>query len=60
MLAVLNESLRLYPPVTAGLVRMTPPEGSMIAGQYVAGNVSTLPERDHLPLPLHVSVVLCD
>ena len=31
--AVLNESLRLYPPVTAGLVRMTPREGSMIAGQ---------------------------
>ena len=55
MLAVLNESLRLYPPVTAGLVRMTPPEGSTIAGHYVAGNVSALPEGVYLPRPLHIS-----
>ncbi len=42
MLAVLNEALRLYPPVTAGLVRKTPPEGATIAGHYVAGNVGTM------------------
>ncbi len=40
MLAVLNESLRLYPPVVSGLVRLTAPQGSMIAGQHVPGNVS--------------------
>ncbi|KAI0385322.1 putative cytochrome P450 [Hypomontagnella monticulosa] len=37
MLAVLNESLRLYPPVTSGLVRQVPGSGEQIAGQFVAG-----------------------
>ncbi|KAI1343972.1 putative cytochrome P450 [Xylariaceae sp. FL0016] len=37
MLAILNEALRLYPPVTSGLVRMVPPEGATIAGHYVTG-----------------------
>lgn len=40
MLAVLNESLRLYPPVTSSLVRAVPGEGAEIAGQYVVGGVS--------------------
>lgn len=35
MLAVLNESLRLYPPVTSSLARMVPGKGADIAGQYV-------------------------
>ncbi|KAI0974801.1 isotrichodermin C-15 hydroxylase [Xylaria arbuscula] len=35
MLAILNESLRLYPPVTAGLVRTTPKGGAEIAGTFV-------------------------
>ncbi|RYP67847.1 hypothetical protein DL771_007024 [Monosporascus sp. 5C6A] len=35
MLAVLNESLRLYPPVTSGLVRVVPPGGEQIAGHWV-------------------------
>ncbi|KAI1418230.1 putative cytochrome P450 [Hypoxylon sp. FL1857] len=37
MLAILNESLRLYPPVTSSLVRIVPPGGEQIAGQFVAG-----------------------
>ncbi|KAI1388851.1 putative cytochrome P450 [Hypoxylon trugodes] len=36
MLAILNESLRLYPPVTSGLVRSVPEGGEQIAGHYVA------------------------
>jgi cytochrome P450 len=39
--AVINESLRMYPPVASGLVRVVPPEGKHIAGEYVAGGVSS-------------------
>ncbi|KAI0860486.1 isotrichodermin C-15 hydroxylase [Xylaria cubensis] len=35
MLAILNEALRLYPPVTAGLVRNVPKGGAEIAGHFV-------------------------
>ncbi|KAK0641454.1 isotrichodermin C-15 hydroxylase [Cercophora newfieldiana] len=37
MLAVLNESLRMYPPVTSNLVRIVPPGGAHIAGQFIPG-----------------------
>ncbi|KAK7743643.1 hypothetical protein SLS62_010546 [Diatrype stigma] len=37
MLAALNEALRLYPPVTSGLVRVVPAGGELIAGHYVPG-----------------------
>ncbi|PBP24706.1 toxin biosynthesis cytochrome P450 monooxygenase [Diplocarpon rosae] len=37
LLAVLNEALRIYPPVPGNLVRITPPEGCTIAGRYVPG-----------------------
>ncbi|KAK6193011.1 hypothetical protein LQW54_012895 [Pestalotiopsis sp. IQ-011] len=37
MLAVLNESLRLYPPVTSSLAREVPGKGADIAGHYVPG-----------------------
>ena len=40
MLAVLNETLRCYPPLTAGMVRVVPPEGAHIAGHYVPQGVS--------------------
>jgi cytochrome P450 len=40
--AVINESLRMYPPVVADLIRVVPPEGKQIAGHYVAGGVSVL------------------
>ncbi|KAK0730910.1 isotrichodermin C-15 hydroxylase [Lasiosphaeris hirsuta] len=37
MLAVLNEALRMYPPVSSGLVRQVPEGGAQVAGQYVPG-----------------------
>ncbi|KAI1354177.1 isotrichodermin C-15 hydroxylase [Xylaria sp. FL0043] len=45
MLAILNEALRLYPPVTAGLVRTTPKGGTQIAGHFVPEG--TLVEVQH-------------
>lgn len=35
---VINEALRLYPPVPTGLQRLTPPEGLTIAGRFVPGD----------------------
>ncbi|KAI6092809.1 putative cytochrome P450 [Hypoxylon rubiginosum] len=35
MLAILNEALRLYPPVTSGLVRVVPLGGEQVAGHFV-------------------------
>lgn len=55
---VLEESLRMYPPVPEMLPRKTPPGGEMIAGQFVPGNVSSFPSSYPfrlLPLPLHSS-----
>ena len=40
MLAVLNESLRMFPPVVSGLVRVVPEGGAVIAGGFVPGGVS--------------------
>ena len=37
--AVVNESLRIYPPVAGSGPRVTPPGGSMIAGYYIPQNV---------------------
>lgn len=38
--AVIEESFRLYPPVPGVLGRRTLPEGNVIDGQYIPGNVS--------------------
>jgi cytochrome P450 len=38
LLAVLDETLRMYPPVPTTLPRLTPPQGATILGQYVPGN----------------------
>ncbi|KAJ6032478.1 cytochrome P450 monooxygenase [Penicillium herquei] len=38
MLACLNEALRLYPPIAAGLPRLVPSKGHVILGKYVPGN----------------------
>ncbi|KAK3320293.1 cytochrome P450 [Cercophora scortea] len=35
LLAVINESLRMYPPVTSGLVREVPVGGGTVAGHYL-------------------------
>ncbi|TDZ32606.1 Trichothecene C-15 hydroxylase [Colletotrichum spinosum] len=36
--AVLEETLRMYPPVPSALPRITPPSGQEILGQWVPGN----------------------
>ncbi|KAK1991551.1 cytochrome P450 [Colletotrichum falcatum] len=38
--AVLEESLRIYPPVPTALPRRTPPEGSEVLGQWIPGNTT--------------------
>jgi cytochrome P450 len=40
---IINETLRLHPPVPSGLQRLTPPEGAVIAGKFISGgmNVTT-------------------
>lgn len=35
--AVLNEGLRMMPPVTCGFPRCVPPEGDMVCGKFVPG-----------------------
>lgn len=40
LLSIINETLRLYPPVPGGLQRLTPPEGAVIAGCYIPGNMN--------------------
>lgn len=40
MLAVLDEVMRMYPPVVSGLPRLTAEGGAMIAGEYVPEDVS--------------------
>jgi cytochrome P450 len=42
MMAVLQETLRIYPPVPATIPRKTQPGGDVICGQYVPENVSAI------------------
>lgn len=44
MLAVLNEALRLYPPVTSNLVRVVPHGGDRISDLWVPEGVRTSPD----------------
>lgn len=37
--ALINETLRLHPPVPSGTQRMTPSEGITIGDQYIPGDV---------------------
>ena len=39
---VINETLRLHPPIPSGGLRDTPPEGLDIAGTYIPGGVTVL------------------
>jgi cytochrome P450 len=39
-LAVLDEAMRIHPPVPHGSIRVTPQEGAIISGEWVAGGVS--------------------
>ncbi|KIW10687.1 hypothetical protein PV08_11651 [Exophiala spinifera] len=38
--AIINETLRLQPPVPSGLYRKTPPEGISIDGIYIPGDIN--------------------
>ena len=38
--AVIDETLRLHPPVPTAIPRLTPPEGIQIGETYVPGNVT--------------------
>ena len=38
--ACLDESLRMFPPISHGLTRETPPEGSEIAGEFIPGGTT--------------------
>ena len=38
--ACLDESLRIFPPISHGLTRQTPEEGSEIAGHYIPGGTT--------------------
>ena len=38
--AVINEALRLHPPVPTALQRLTPPEGINIGGTFIPGNMT--------------------
>lgn len=49
MLAVLNETLRCYPPLTAGMVRVVPSEGASIAGHYAPEGVSVYHSIPYTP-----------
>ena len=40
--AVLEEGLRMYPPTPSTIPRVTPPEGDVICGQRIPGNVGVL------------------
>ncbi|KAI2615890.1 cytochrome P450 [Hypoxylon sp. NC1633] len=43
--AVINETLRLHPPVPTGGYRQSPPAGMTIAGTYIPGNITIVSPR---------------
>jgi cytochrome P450 len=42
MSACINEAMRIFPPVPAGLLRTVPKDGDTIDGYFVPGGVSTI------------------
>ena len=40
--AVINETLRLHPPVPTALQRKTPPEGITVGETYIPGNTTVI------------------
>lgn len=42
---VINEILRLFPSVPTGGYRETPPEGVVIAGRFIPGNITVVAPR---------------
>jgi cytochrome P450 len=50
LIAVLNETLRLYPPVPTGFPRVVPPGGDMLSGYWIPERVSRSCGIAHSPL----------
>ena len=48
--AVTEESLRMFPPATNAQPRITPPEGNIVLGERIPGNVSSV---SRMPQPLN-------
>ena len=48
--AVIDEALRLFPPVPEGLPRVAPSEGQFICGHWIPGGVSINPDLVNAPL----------
>ncbi|KAH8811274.1 cytochrome P450 [Xylogone sp. PMI_703] len=42
MLAVLDEAMRIFPPVTIGSLRNTPPQGDTISGYFIPGGARVI------------------
>lgn len=42
---IINEALRIHPPVPSGGYRETPPEGLYIAGKFIPGNTTLVAPR---------------
>ena len=42
---IINETLRLHPSVPTGGYRETPPEGIIVAGRFIPGNVTVVAPR---------------
>jgi tryprostatin B 6-hydroxylase len=40
--AIINETLRLHPPVPSGALRLTPPEGIKIGETFIPGNTTVV------------------
>jgi hypothetical protein len=46
--AVLNETMRVYPPVPGDMPRIAPEGGAMVAGHFVPGGVSAVHSDPHI------------
>lgn len=40
--AVIDETLRLHPPVPSGLIRVTPPDGLQVGETYIPGDTNVV------------------
>ena len=54
--AVIEEGLRLAPPIPEGLVHVIPPEVLHIAGRWIPGGVCYFPSRPVPALPIRIMI----
>jgi cytochrome P450 len=55
--AVIQEALRIYPPVPIGLPRITPKGGETVAGVFVPGGVGFIPAATSKSLTILQTIV---